>query len=123
MIDCNECKTEKHHECANMGKEEDSNYDGNCTARHCLSGTYEISRRWIFVGLSVHFVTMLTELTKVLSQGLKHLCSKTKTVLLERTVPEVMDASLLHFYCIIDKQINRLYINVCILYRNYIYCI
>ena len=32
----------------------DSNYDGNCTARHCLSGTYEISRRWIFVGLSVH---------------------------------------------------------------------
>ena len=35
-------------------KKNDSNYDGNCTARHCLSGTYEISRRWIFVGLSVH---------------------------------------------------------------------
>jgi len=34
-------------------KKNDSNYDGNSTARHCLSGTYEISRRWIFVGLSV----------------------------------------------------------------------
>jgi len=33
------------------GKKNDSNYDGNCTARHCLSGTYEISRRWIFFGL------------------------------------------------------------------------
>ena len=54
MIDCKEWKTEKLHECANMGKEKnDSNYDGNCTARHCLRGTYEISRRWIFVGLSV----------------------------------------------------------------------
>jgi len=32
------------------GKKNNSNYDGNCTARHCLSGTYEeISRRWIFV--------------------------------------------------------------------------
>jgi len=31
----------------------DSNYDGNCTACHCLSGTYEISWRWIFVRLSV----------------------------------------------------------------------
>ena len=37
-----------------MGKEKDSNYDGNCTAFLCLSGTYEISRRWIFVGLSLH---------------------------------------------------------------------
>jgi len=35
------------------GKKNDSNYDGNCAARHCLSGTYEISRRWIFVRLSV----------------------------------------------------------------------
>jgi len=34
-------------------KKNDSNYDGNCTARHCLSGTYEISSRWIFVALSV----------------------------------------------------------------------
>jgi len=54
MIDCNEWKTEKHHECANMGKENDTYYDGNCTERHCLSGTYEISPRWIFVRLSVH---------------------------------------------------------------------
>ena len=35
------------------GKKNDSNYDGNCTARHCLSGTYEISGRRIFVRLSV----------------------------------------------------------------------
>ena len=35
------------------GKKNYSNYDGNCTARHCLSGTYEISHRWIFVRLSV----------------------------------------------------------------------
>jgi len=35
------------------GKKNDSNYDGNCTASHCLSRTYKISRRWIFVGLSV----------------------------------------------------------------------
>ena len=35
------------------GKKNDSNYDGTCTARHCLSGTYEISRRWIIVRLSV----------------------------------------------------------------------
>ena len=34
----------------------DLNYDGNCTARHCLSGTYEISRRWIFVRLSVQYL-------------------------------------------------------------------
>ena len=54
MIDCNEWKTEKRHECANMWKEKDSNYDGNCTACHCLSGMYEISRRWIFVRLSLH---------------------------------------------------------------------
>jgi len=37
-----------------MGKlKNDSNYDGNCTSRHCLSGTYEISRRLIFVEQSV----------------------------------------------------------------------
>jgi len=35
------------------GKQNDSNYDGNCTARHCLSGKYEISGRWIFVRRSV----------------------------------------------------------------------
>jgi len=35
-------------------KQNDLNYDGNCTARHCLSGRYEISGRWIFVWRSVH---------------------------------------------------------------------
>jgi len=49
------------------GKKNDSNYDGNCTARHCLSGTYEVSGRWIFVrlnvsklvvGLSIRFCTL-----------------------------------------------------------------
>jgi len=28
VIDCNEWKTEKRHECSNMGKVKDSNYDG-----------------------------------------------------------------------------------------------
>ena len=36
------------------GKENDSNYDGNCTARHFRFGTYKISGRWIFVDTSVH---------------------------------------------------------------------
>ena len=45
------------------GKKNDSNYDGNCTARHCLSGTYKISRRWIFVRLSV----LLTASLKIIS--------------------------------------------------------
>jgi len=31
----------------------DSNYDGNCKSRDCLSGTYEISGRLIFVEQSV----------------------------------------------------------------------
>jgi len=35
------------------GEKNDSNYEGNCTARHCLSGTCEISGQWIFVRLSV----------------------------------------------------------------------
>jgi hypothetical protein len=39
VIDCNEWKTDKSHECTNMGKENDSNYDGNCMSRHCLMGT------------------------------------------------------------------------------------
>jgi hypothetical protein len=36
------------------GKYNDSNYDGNCISRHCLSGTYEISGRLIFVEQCVH---------------------------------------------------------------------
>jgi len=35
------------------GKQNDSNYGGNCTSRHCLSGMYEISDGWLFVGRSV----------------------------------------------------------------------
>jgi hypothetical protein len=49
------------------------------------------------------FVIMLTELNKVLNQRLKCLCSKTIEVLLESTVPKIMDVSLLDFYCIRNK--------------------
>jgi hypothetical protein len=54
-MDCNEGKTEKRHEWTNMGKVhvKDSNYDGNGTSRHWLSGTYEISGRLIFVEQSI----------------------------------------------------------------------
>jgi len=31
------------------GKQNDSNYNGNCTTRHWLSGRYEVSGQWIFV--------------------------------------------------------------------------
>jgi len=34
-----EWKTEKCHECANMGKVKDSNYNGNCTSRDFQFGT------------------------------------------------------------------------------------
>ena len=43
------------------GKQNDLNYDGNCTSRDCLGGTYEISGRWIFVGRSVHEVRWTDE--------------------------------------------------------------
>jgi len=32
----------------------DSNYDGNCTSHRCLSETYEVSGRLMFVEQSVH---------------------------------------------------------------------
>ena len=35
------------------GKQNDSSYGGNCTARHFLNRTFEISGRWIFVQRSV----------------------------------------------------------------------
>jgi len=35
------------------GKQNDSNYDGNCTARHFRFGTSKISSRWIFVDTTV----------------------------------------------------------------------
>jgi len=74
-------ETEKRHECANMGKEKDSNYDGNCTARHCLSGTYEISRRWILVRLSVHQNSTAYKRHKILQTFFWHSLTKVKTVL------------------------------------------
>jgi len=43
VIDCNEWETEKVTNVQIWGKQNDSNYDGNCTSRDCLSGTYEIS--------------------------------------------------------------------------------
>jgi len=39
VFDCNEWKTVKRHECANMGKVKRLEYDGNCTARHFRFGT------------------------------------------------------------------------------------
>jgi len=39
VIDCNEWKTEKRHECTNMEKEKDSNYDGNCALHDFQFGT------------------------------------------------------------------------------------
>jgi len=41
----------------------------------------------------MQFVIMLTELQEVLSQELQFLCSKTTTVLSERTAPKTMDDS------------------------------
>jgi len=49
----NEWKTEKSHECTNMRKKIESIYDGNCTSRYCLNGTYDISGRLIYVAQSV----------------------------------------------------------------------
>jgi len=49
------------------------------------------------------FVIILIELQRVLSQELKCLCSKITTVLSESTVPKTIEASLLYFYCIINK--------------------
>jgi hypothetical protein len=48
VIECNQWKREKRHECANMGKVKDKNYYDSCTARHFWFGTLEISGRWIF---------------------------------------------------------------------------
>ena len=64
MIDCNEWKRENCHEFTSMGKVKDSNYDGNCMSRHCLSGTYEISGRLIFVEQSVQDVYLHTRVAQ-----------------------------------------------------------
>jgi hypothetical protein len=43
---------------------------------------------------------MLIEIKNMLSQEPKCLCSKSTTVLLEWTVPNTVDVTLLYFYCI-----------------------
>jgi len=53
MTDVNEWMAEKRHECKNMGKVNDSNYDGNCMSCDFQFGTSNISGRWIFVRLSL----------------------------------------------------------------------
>ena len=46
----------------------------------------------------IHFIIMLTELQKFVSQELNCLCSEITTVLSELTVPKTVDVSL-NFYC------------------------
>ena len=42
-------------------------------------------------------------ITESAKSGPTVLCSKSSTVLLERNMPKIMDVSLLHFYCIINR--------------------
>jgi len=53
----------------------------------------------------VQSVMMLIELQRMLSHELKHMCSKTTTVLSESMVIKGTDVRLLYFYCIINKYI------------------
>jgi len=65
--------------------------------------------------VNVQFMLMLTELKKVLSQDLKCLCSKTTTVCQNELYQKLwMRVS----YIFIALEINKLYINVSIKYRN-----
>jgi len=61
VIDCNEGKTENRHEFTNMGKFNDSKYDGKRMSRDCLCGTYEIAGRLIFVEHSVETKCFVSE--------------------------------------------------------------
>jgi len=56
VIDCNEWKTEKRHECANMGKVKTTRIM-MATVPHVTSGSglRKFQARWIFVGQSVHY--------------------------------------------------------------------
>jgi len=47
-----------------MGKVKDSNYDGNCTARHFRFGTKKISGQWIFVDTSVQMPALEDQKTR-----------------------------------------------------------
>jgi len=49
VIDCDEWKTEKRHECTNMGKVKRLNYDDKCTSRDFQFVTWKISGRLIFL--------------------------------------------------------------------------
>ena len=76
-----------------------------------------------FIVAHVQLVITLTELQKVPSQELQCLCSKTITVLLERTVPKTMDVSYIFIALELKsniwyRNVHILYIYVCILYRN-----
>jgi hypothetical protein len=59
----------------------------------------------LFIVAFIQFVIMLLESQEVLSQEVKCLYSKTTTVLLAWTVPKAVDVSLLHFYCIRNKEL------------------
>jgi len=69
----------------------------------------------MFIVAFIQFVIMLLESQEVLNQEVKCLCSKTAAVLLEWTVPKAVDVSLLHFYCIRNKELY------CI--EMYAYCV
>jgi len=53
MVDCNKYRTEKRHECTNMGEVKRLELWRQLYTRHFRSGTYEISGRLIFVEQSV----------------------------------------------------------------------
>jgi len=69
VIDCSEWKTEKRHECTDMGKKKDLHYYGKYTSRHYLSRTHEILGRLIFdeqcvqAGCSMYSATSSTRYT------------------------------------------------------------
>jgi hypothetical protein len=52
--DWNEWKTQKRHASTNYETTNNWNYDGNCTLRRFLSGTYKITGCLAFVSQSVH---------------------------------------------------------------------
>jgi len=54
VIDCNEWRTEKRHECANMGKVKRLELLWQLYRTSLPVWDLEISGRWIFVGTSVH---------------------------------------------------------------------
>ena len=100
----------------------DNRYWGD--VRHNKLTWKRLSHCWHAVTLDVpalaytHFMIMMMELQKILSQELKYLCIKTTTVLSEWTIPKTMDVCLLHFYCIRNQYI---YIYIYTHTHTYIY--